>query len=188
MAGNIDTLYDETQEHMELAVEAMKRDFAGYRTGKASPAMVENLMVDYYGSATRLREIAGITTPEPRLLVIQPWDQNAVKSIEKAIQASELGISPVSDGRVIRLPVPELSEERRRDMSKLARNRAETARIEVRNVRRDAIDKTRKAEKDSVITEDDLATLTKEFQELTDEYIKQIGVLLEAKETELMQV
>lgn len=188
MATDIDTVLEETDERMANAVEAMQRDFAGFRTGKASPALVDGLMIDYYGSQTRLRDIAGITTPEPRLLVIQPWDQSAIRGIEKAIQSSELGISPVSDGRVIRLPIPELSEERRRDFVKLVHKRSEEARIEVRSSRRDANEEAKKAQKASAITEDDLADLLKDIQELTDGYIEQINKLMEDKETELMQV
>lgn len=186
--AEIETLLDDTQERMDDAIEAMKRDFAAVRTGKASPALVEGLTINYYGTQTRLRDIASITTPEPRLLVIQPWDQNAVKEIEKTIQASDLGISPVSDGRVIRLPIPELSEERRQDLGRLVKKRAEEARIEVRNVRRDANDACKKAEKASDITEDDLKDMLNDIQELTDDYIKQIDALLEEKEEELMQV
>ncbi|MBT3375745.1 MAG: ribosome recycling factor [Lentisphaerae bacterium] len=186
--ADIELLLEETDERMGNAVEAMTRDFGGFRTGKASPALVEGLMVDYYGTQTRLRDIAGITTPEPRLLVIQPWDQSAIRGIEKAIQASELGISPVSDGRIIRLPIPELSEERRKDFVKLVHKRAEEARIEVRNFRRDANEETKKAQKASKITEDDQKDLLKDVQELTDDYVKQINELMDEKETELMQV
>lgn len=188
MAEEIENLSTSTAERMEMAVEALKHDFAAVRTGKASPALVEGLTVDYYGTSTRLQAIAGITTPEARLIVIQPWDQNAIKSIEKAIQASNLGISPVSDGRVIRLPVPELSEERRRDLAKLVHKRAEEGRVEIRNIRRDANDAARKAEKHSDITEDDLADLANEIQELTDAYIDEIDTLLDRKDAELMHV
>ena len=188
MAGDVADLLEETQLHMEGAVEALKKGFAAVRTGRASPALVEGLTIDYYGATTRLRDIASITTPEPRLLVIQPWDQNAVRSIEKAVQASDLGISPVSDGRVIRLPIPELSEERRRDFVKLVHKRAEEARVEVRNARREANDQARKAEKASKITEDDLNDMLKDTQELTDEYVEEINSLMAAKEAELMQV
>ena len=185
---NIDTLPTDTEKKMKDAVDAMKMAFAGFRTGKASPVLVEGLTVDYYGAPTKLRDIASITAPEPRLLVIQPWDQNAIKNIEKAIQTSDLGISPMSDGRVIRLPIPELSEERRRELSKLVGNRAEEARVEVRNIRRDAIGAARDAEKQSEITEDDLDVLQKDIQKLTDRYIESINELLEQKEAELMQV
>ena len=185
---NIDNLLDVTEERMMDAVEAMQHDFAGIRTGKASPALAENIQVEYYGSKVRLRDIAGITAPEPRLLVIQPWDQNAVRNIEKAIQASDLGISPVSDGRVIRLPIPELSEERRRDLAKIVRQRAERGRVEVRNARRDANEAARKARKNGEITEDDLTVMLKDIQKLTDQYIEEVDRLLEAKENELLQL
>ena len=188
MDVNIDTLLDTATERMGDALEAMRRDFAAYRTGKASPALVEGLTVEYYGTTTRLRDIASITAPEPRLLVIQPWDQNSIGSIEKAIQASDIGISPVSDGRVIRLPIPELSEERRRDLAKLVHSRAEEARVEIRSVRREANEAAKKAEKASQITQDDLADLLKDVQELTDESIGEINELMQAKEADLMQV
>jgi len=186
--ADIELLLEETQEGMDGAIDAMKRAFAGIRTGKASPALAEGLMVEYYGTQTRLRDIASITAPEPRLLVIQPWDQTAVKSIEKAIQASSLGISPVTDGRVIRLPIPELSEERRKDLSKLVHKRAEEARVEIRAMRRDANEAAKQAQKSSKLTEDDLQTLTKDIQELTDASIKQVDDLLKKKDAELMMV
>lgn len=185
---DIELLPDETQERMDTAIGAMKKDFAGVRTGKASPALVEGITVEYYGTQTRLRDMASITAPEPRLLVIQPWDQSAVKNIEKAIQASSLGISPVTDGRVIRLPIPELSEERRRDLSKLVHKRAEEARVEVRSIRRDANEAAKKAQKGGKLTEDDLTAMTKQIQDLTDTSIKTIDSLLEKKDAELMQV
>jgi ribosome recycling factor len=188
MGPNVDNLLDYVDKKMTEALDAMKKDFVAVRTGKASPALVEGLMVEYYGTQTRLREIAGITTPEPRLLVIQPWDQNAVKNIEKAIQASALGISPVSDGRVIRLPIPELSEERRKDLSKVVHNRAEQARVEIRTVRRDANSIAKQGQKNSEITEDELDQMLKDIQEFTDDFIKQIDTTMAAKEKELMQV
>jgi len=135
-----------------------------------------------------MRDIAGITAPEPRLLVIQPWDPSIVKDIEKAIRASDLGISPISDGRIIRLPIPELSEERRKEMTKLVKKRSEDARIEIRNARRDANDIVKKAQKASEITEDDMKSLTDEIQKLTDKMIEQVNKDLEAKEQELMMV
>lgn len=186
--ANIDTVLEDAEERMDAAMEAMKHDFQAVRTGKASPALVEGLMIEYYGTQTRLRDIASITTPEPRLLVIQPWDQSAVKSIEKSIQSSDIGISPVSDGRVIRLPIPELSEERRKELSRLVHKRAEEARVEIRNIRRDANDVAKTAEKASEITEDDLTVLSKDIQELTDSYIEQIDKVMEEKDAELLQV
>ena len=184
----IDELMDHTEEHMMKAVEAMNSDFATIRTGKASPALVENMTVDYYGTPTKLKELAGITTPEPRLIVIQPWDPSSVSAIEKAIIASNLGISPVSDGRVLRLPIPELSEERRATLAKQVKARAEEARIAVRNIRRDANDIAKKAQKGSEITEDDLKDMLEDIQKLTDDYIKEIDAALSRKEDELMNI
>jgi len=186
--ADIELLLDETQERMDKAFEAMKHDFQAIRTGKASPALVEGLSVEYYGSTVRLKDIASITAPEPRLLVIQPWDQSAVKEIEKAIQASDIGISPVSDGRVIRLPIPELSEERRKDMVRLVHKRAEEGRVEIRSIRRDGNEAAKKAEKASKITEDDLKVMLTDIQELTDDYVEQVNQSMEAKETELMEI
>jgi len=188
MANDIDLLFEETDERMDKACAALKHTFLSIRTGKASPAMVEGLMVDYYGTSTRLRDISSITSPEPRLLVIQPWDQNAVKNIEKAILASDIGISPVGDGRVIRLPIPELSEERRKDMVRMVHKRTEEARIEVRSIRRDANEEAKHAEKASQLTKDDLTDMLKDVQEMTDEYIKQIDELMAKKEAEVMEV
>ncbi len=188
MQMSVENLTVVVTERMEQALAAMQESFNGVRTGKASPALVENVMVDYYGTSTKLRDIAGITAPEPRLLVIQPWDTSAVQSIEKAIIASNIGISPVSDGRVIRLPVPELSEERRAAMTKLVKTRAEEARVEIRNIRREANDFAKKAEKSSTITEDDLQATLKEIQELTDAHIEMVNEGLEKKSADLMQV
>ena len=186
--ADVDSLVDDTEEQMMASVEAAERDFAGLRTGKASPALVEHLTVAYYGAQTRLRDIAGITTPEPRLLVIQPWDQSALANIEKAIQASDLGISPISDGRVIRLPIPELSEERRRELVTQLHRRAEEAKVSIRGHRRDANEIARQARKAAEITEDGLRDLIEEIQKLTDDYGNQIDDLAGAKEQELLQV
>lgn len=183
-----DTLVESTEESMMGAIEALERDFNAYRTGKASPALVEGLMVDYYGTQTRLKDIAGITTPEPRLLVIQPWDQNAIAAIEKAIQAGDIGISPQNDGRVIRLPIPELTEERRKDLSKQVKKRAEDAKVVIRNHRRDANDAIKKFEKSSDITEDDMATMLKDVQDLTDKYNKEVEDLTDSKEKDIMSI
>ncbi len=182
-----DVALSTAKKKMQDAVEALQKEFTGIRTGKASPALVEDIQVNYYGTSTRLRDIAGITAPEPRLLVIQPWDQNAIKDIEKAINASDLGISPVNDGRVIRLPIPELTQERRNELVKLVRDRAEEMRVEVRNARREANDMIRKAEKNSEITEDDQSMLEKEVQKETDQHIEQIDKLFEDKEKELTE-
>ncbi|MDD5727420.1 MAG: ribosome recycling factor [Victivallales bacterium] len=184
----IDLLMDHLEEEMMNAEEAMKRDFAAVRTGKASPGLVENLTIDYYGAATRLKELAGITVPEPRLLVIQPWDASALPAIEKAIIASKLGITPVNDGRILRLPMPELTEERRNALVKQVKARAEEARIGIRNIRREGNEAAKKAEKSSAITKDDLDDMLKDIQELTDKYIKGIDELLTVKEKDLLSV
>lgn len=184
----IGNLLDETEEEMMAGFEAMDRDFAGIRTGKASTSLVENIDVDYYGTPTRLKEIAGITTPEPRLIVIQPWDKNALGPIEKAIQTSNIGIMPVSDGRVVRLPIPELSEERREDLAKQVKRRAEEAKVEMRNHRRDGNEAAKKAHKNSDITEDVMHDIMDGIQKLTDDYIKQIDDTTKAKEAEILTV
>ncbi len=185
---SIELLLEDTEEHMMKAIDAMKADFAAVRTGKASPALVENIMIDYYGTATRLKELAGITTPEARMLVIQPWDQNAVGTIEKTLIASNLGISPVSDGRILRLPVPELSEERRVSLTKQVKTRAEEAKVGIRNIRRDANEIAKKAQKNSEITEDDLKNMLSDIQKLTDDYTKEIDTILSDKEKDLMSL
>ena len=188
MSVEIDELMDHTEEHMMKAVEIMQNDFSTIRTGKASPALVDGMLIDYYGTPTKLKELAGITTPEPRLLVIQPWDPSSVQLIEKAIMSSSIGISPVSDGRILRLPIPELSEERRASLAKQVKGRAEEARIAIRNVRRDSNEVAKKAEKASDITEDDLKDMLTDIQKLTDDYIKEIDESLHKKDDELMNL
>ena len=185
---DIDELTSSTDDKMTDSLAAFERDLAGFRTGKASPSVVEGIMVDYYGSQTRLRDIAGISTPEPRCLAVQPWDASALPAIEKAIIASNVGISPVNDGRVIRLPVPELSEERRKSLCKEIHKRAEDAKVEVRNHRRDANDRAKKAHKDHNLTDDFYHDCQDEVQKLTDDYIKKIDDLMTRKEAEVMQV
>ncbi len=188
MSVAIEELMDYLEEMMMKAEEAMQHDFAAVRTGKASPALVENMTIDYYGTPTKLKELAGITTPEPRLLVVQPWDPSSVSVIEKALLTSNLGISPVSDGRVLRLPIPELSEERRTQFAKQVKIRAEEAKVAIRNIRREGNDIAKKSQKSSEITEDDLKVILDDIQKQTDEYIKNIDKDLEAKDKELMTV
>ncbi len=183
-----DSLLEETEEKMMTAMEALEQDFLGFRTGKASTSLVDGINVDYYGTTTRLKEIAGITTPEARLIVIQPWDKGAIPEIVKAIQNSNVGITPMSDGRVIRLPIPELSEERRQDLAKQVKKRAEEGRIEIRNHRREANEAAKKAQKDAAIAEDKLHELLDGIQKLTDEYVKQLNDTTEAKEQEILTV
>ena len=188
MTDEILLLVDETLENMGKAEEAMKNDFSAIRTGKASTALVEGLMVEYYGTNTRLRDIAGLSTPDARTVAIQPWDQSAVQAIEKAIINSNIGISPVSDGKIVRLPIPPLSEDRRAALAKQVKARSEEARVAVRNARRDANEAAKKAQKASEITEDELKNLLEKIQKMTDSYIANIDKLAEEKEKELMKV
>jgi ribosome recycling factor len=178
----------ETKQRMLKSYDHLQHEFAGIRTGKASPALVEDIRVDYYGTMTALRELAGITTPEPRLIVIQPWDQTAVPAIVKAIQSSSLGITPVDDGRIVRVPIPELTEDRRKELDKHVKHMAEEARVAVRNIRREEIDTFKKMEKNKEITEDDLRDAEKEVQEITDEITEKINTLLKNKEEEIFTV
>lgn len=184
----VSEVFDSTEEKMMNAEEAMKNDLTAIRTGKASTALVENIMVEYYGAMTRLRDIAGLATPEPRLITIQPWDQSAVKAVEKAILASSLGISPVSDGKIIRLPIPPLSEERRMTLAKQVKARLETAKVELRNARRDANEALKKAQKASEITEDELKSDLDKIQKMTDSYSENLDKLAAEKEKELMTI
>ena len=184
----VNEVFDSTEEKMMNAEEAMKNDLQAIRTGKASTALVENIMVEYYGAMTRLRDIAGLATPEPRLITIQPWDQSAVKAVEKAILASPLGISPVSDGKVIRLPIPPLSEERRIALAKQVKARLEGAKVELRNARRDANEALKKAQKASEITEDELKNHLDKIQKMTDTYTANLDNLAAEKEKELMTI
>ncbi|MFA5688409.1 MAG: ribosome recycling factor [Kiritimatiellales bacterium] len=176
------------EEKMGKAVEFLQQDLAGLRTGKASPSLVENITVDYYGSASRLRDISNIATPEPRLITISPFDPSSLGAIEKAIIAANIGITPLNDGRLIRVPIPELSEERRKDLTKVASRTTEEQRVAVRNIRREANDQLKALEKSGKITEDDLAGSLDETQKLTDAHISRMDALFTAKEKELMEV
>ena len=184
----VSDVFDATEEKMMNAEEAMKNDLTAIRTGKASTALVENIMVEYYGTMTRLRDIAGLATPEARLITIQPWDQSAVKAVEKAILASSLGISPVSDGKIIRLPIPPLSEDRRITLTKQVKARLEAAKVELRNARRDANEALKKAQKASEITEDELKNHLDKIQKMTDTYSQSLDDMAAAKEKELMTI
>jgi len=173
---------------MEKAAEYMTHEFASVRTGKASPALVENIDVEAYGASMKLKQLALITTPEARLLVIQPFDASTVKDIEKAIKESKIGINPAVDGKIIRLPIPMLSEERRRDLVKGIKQMAEEARVRIRSSRREGMEALKKAQKESAITEDDLESYEKETQKLTDGFVKRIDEALAAKEADIMKV
>ena len=184
----IEELLDNMEESMMNAEDAMKTDIAAIRTGKASTALVEGLMVEYYGTNTRDVDKPGLSTPDARTVAIQPWDQSAVQAIEKAIINSNIGISPVSDGKIVRLPIPPLSEDRRAALAKQVKARSEEARVAVRNARRDANEAAKKAQKASEITEDELKNLLEKIQKMTDSYIANIDKLAEEKEKELMKV
>ncbi len=184
----VSEVFDVAEEKMMNAEEAMKNDLLAIRTGKASTALVENIMVEYYGTMTRLRDIAGLATPDARLITVQPWDQSAVKAVEKAILGSTLGISPVSDGKIIRLPIPPLSEERRIALTKQVKTRLESAKVELRNARRDANEALKKAQKASEITEDELKSDLEKVQKLTDSYTENLEKLAADKEKELMTI
>ena len=184
----LDDFLLEAEDKMSKTEQVIVNEFAGVRTGKASPALVENLMVEVYGSQMRVRELAGITTPEARTLTIQPWDVNSLHPIEKAIQKSNLGLTPSIQGKAIRLFFPELSEERRQEFVKIVRKMAEDGRVAIRHVRRDAMEQLKKHGHDSGITEDDVKHAEKELQKLTDEYTAKLDAHLVNKEKEIMTV
>jgi ribosome recycling factor len=173
---------------MQRAVEAMERDFSGVRTGRASTALVERITVDYYGSQTPLNQVAGISTPDAHLIVIQPWDRSVLSAIEKAITKSDIGLVPNVDGTVVRLNVPPLTEERRKEMVKQVRRRTEQARVEVRNHRREAADQLKKATRDGDLSEDEERRELDGLQRLTDRYVEAIDARADRKEAEILEV
>jgi len=179
---------DSMEEKMMKTLEVVHQEFATVRTGKASTALVENIQVEAYGAQMRLRELAGLSTPEPRLIVIQPWDPTIVPAVVKAIQTSSLGIQPVSDGKIIRIPIPELDQQRRQQLDKHIKKLAEDGRVAIRNERRQGLEAARKLQKEGKITEDELKHAEKEIQNKTDEYIKEIDTLLAHKEKEILSV
>ncbi len=184
----IDDAIADAKDRMHKACDALRRELATVRTGRASPGLVDHLKVDYYGNPTPLNQLATITTPEARLIVIQPWDRQTVGAIEKAIQKSDLGLNPASDGTVVRLAIPPLTEDRRRELAKHVRRRVEEARVAVRNVRRDAHEHIRRLEHEHQISQDDLHRAETELQKLTDEQIKEVDKIGEEKEAELLAV
>ena len=178
----------EAEVAMDKSVDYMIHEFSSVRTGKASPALVENVDVEAYGSSMKLKQLALITTPEPRLLVVQPFDASTVKDIEKALKESKIGIQPLVDGKLIRLPIPELSEERRKDLVKSLKQMAEEARVRVRTNRRTAIDDAKKAKTAGELTEDGLRDVEADVQKLTDRFVKSVDDHFERKEAEVMKV
>jgi len=184
----LDDILLEAEEKMIKTEEVVQHEFSGVRTGKASPGLVENIMVEVYGSHMRLRELAGITTPEARMLVIQPWDATTLHPIEKAIQKANLGLNPAIQGKIIRIALPELSEERRHEFVKIVRKMSEEGRVAIRHVRRDALEHVKKEAKNGGISEEDVEHVEKEVQKLTDQYIAKIDAHLQHKEKEIMHV
>jgi ribosome recycling factor len=176
------------QAHMEAAVDAMRREFASVRTGKASPALLDTVRVDAYGAKSPLNQVASVNTPEPRLIVIQPWDKSLIRAIEKAILSADLGLNPSNDGNLIRVPIPALNEERRKDMVRLLHRLAEEGRISIRHARQEANKEIKRIEADHEISEDEARRQLAEVQRLTDEFIAKIDELMKAKETEILEV
>ena len=184
----IDDLMEELRGRMAKSVDALHEELLGIRTGRASPALVERLPVEYYGTLTPLNQMASIAVPEPRLLVIRPWDASALNDIERAIQKSDLGLTPMNDGKLIRLNIPRLTEERRRELVKLVARRVEDGRVAVRNLRRDALKDMQEFEKEKMISEDEFFRAKDEVQELTDQFIARIDEIGKRKEEEVMEI
>lgn len=178
----------EAEGKMKKSIEALRHNLSSIRTGRASSALVENLQVEAYGSTMPLNQLAGITIPEARMIMIQPYDASTMKAIEKAIQNSELGLNPNNDGRVIRLILPQLTEERRRDLTKLVRNKVEESKVALRNVRRDALDDVKQLEHEKLISEDEQRRAQDQLQELTNRYIRDLDQVGANKEAELMEI
>jgi ribosome recycling factor len=184
----IKDLIIETENHMKGAIEAAKRELATVRTGRANAGILDRVMVEYYGVPTQLNQLANISVPEARLIVVQPWDKSSLSVVEKAIQKADLGLNPVNDGTVIRLPVPQLTAERRKELVKVVKKEAEDKRVVIRNLRRDANEKIKVLEKEAKISEDEGKRALDEVQKLTDKYIAEIDKLLEHKEKEILEV
>ena len=180
--------YKVYSDKMKKTTEVLSQQFASVRAGRANAAVLDQISVEYYGTPTPIQQIASIAAPDPRTLTIQPWDASALKGIEKAILASDLGINPQNDGRIIRLVFPQLTEERRKELVKLVKKYGEDSKVAIRNIRRDAIDNFKKQQKKSEITEDDFKNIEKDLQKLTDDYIKEIDNLASKKEKELFEL
>jgi ribosome recycling factor len=184
----LDDILKSAEHKMTRTVEFLGNDLQSVRTGRAHPALLDKVQVDYYGSPTPLNGVANITAPDPRMVLVQPWDRSMLGPIEKAIQKSDLGINPSNDGQVIRLVLPQLTEERRKELVKQVHHRTEEARVAVRNIRRDALDQLRKAEKDGGISQEDERRAQDRLQKLTDQYIKRLDDVSKRKETEVLEV
>ena len=183
-----DALLKDIQRRMDGALEALRKEFGGLRTGRASASLLEPVMVSAYGNSMPLNQLANINVPEPRMITVSVWDRGMVKAVDKAIREAGLGLNPQTEGQTIRVPIPDLNEERRRELTKVASKYAEAARIAVRNVRRDGIETLRKQEKDGDISQDEQKKLEREIQQLTDEHIKRVDETLAQKDKEILQV
>jgi ribosome recycling factor len=180
--------FNELEERMKKSIESLQDALAEVRAGRANPKILNKVMVDYYGVPTPINQVAGISVPEPRLIVIQPWDQTLLKEIEKAINIAELGLNPMNDGKVIRLAFPELTEDRRKELVKDVKKTGEESKVAIRNIRRDGMDEIRQSQKDGNITEDELSSGEDKIQKLTDKYVGEIDNIISNKEKELMSV
>ena len=185
---DIDTILLDTEERMEKALAALERDFQKLRTGRATTALVDGIKADYYGTPTPISQMASVAVPDSRTITIQPWDKGGISVVEKAILKSDLGLTPVNDGRIIRINIPPLTEERRKELVKVARKYTEDAKVAVRNVRRDANDSLKKLEKEKAITEDEQKKAEAEVQKLTDKYVKEVDAMVAKKSKELAEV
>ena len=185
---SVRNIIGQVESQMQKTLEKMKADFSTLRTGRASAALLENVRVDYYGSATPINQLANVSAPEGKTLEIRAWDKGAIQLIEKAIQKSDLGLTPSNDGAIIRLQIPKLTEERRKDLIRVVRKMAEEYRVSVRNERRDGLEKLKKSEKAKEITEDDLKSAEQELQRMTDSHIKKVDEMLAAKERDITEV
>lgn len=184
----LDLIYSNAEERMEKVINAFQRELSTLRAGRATPALLDRIEVDYYGTITPLNQLAGVSAPESRLLVIQPWDKQSIGDVEKAILKSDLGLTPTSDGNVIRLAIPQLTEERRKELVKVVRKKAEECKVSIRNIRRDANEEIKQLEKSSDITEDERRLAQDNIQEITDKKIVEIDEVTAAKEKEMMEV
>jgi ribosome recycling factor len=184
----VDEVLSEAERKMRKAVDTTAEEFSTVRTGKASTSLLNRVMVDYYGQPTPLNQISSISAPEPSLLIVSPYDKSVLMDVERAILQADLGLNPANDGQVLRLPIPKLTEERRKEMIKMVKTRAEEGRVAVRNVRREGIEDLRAFEKESEITKDDLHHGQEEIQKLTDRFVHEIDEMLKTKEKELMEV
>jgi len=184
----METLFAKTKEKMEKCLNSLERDFSAVRAGRANPSILDRVMVDYYGVPTPINQMAAVSVPEARLLVVQPWDASTLREIEKAINVADLGINPQNDGKVIRLTFPQLTEEHRKNLQKDISKRGEEAKVAIRNVRRDAMDDLKKLKKNNEITEDDQKDGEKKLQNITDDYIKQAEAITSKKEDEILSL